>query len=381
MQQVPGLHLTKSALAADVDGDGHIDLGDSITWTFLVQNTGTVTVHSVAVNDPTAGAVSCPATTLAPGAATTCTAAAHVVSQADVDAGVVDNTATASALTPSGASKSSNPSSTSTTVTQAPAVQVTKSAAVTDVDGDGLTDRSDTITWSFLVTNSGTTTMSSVAVNDPKAGAVTCPVTTLAPGASTTCTSAAYAITQADVDAGVVSNTATASAKSPSGTTVVSPPSSTDTTVDQSPAVAIQKSAHVTDVNADGKTDLGDRIVWSFLVTNIGTTSLTSVSVNDAVATGIVCPATSLARGASTTCTSAAYTITQADVDAGFVTNTATASAQDPKGNAIGSLPSTTDTPVDQTDGLSVTKSAAVDGSEQRRQDRPRGHDHAGRSS
>ena len=98
-QQVPGLHLTKSAIAADVDGDGHIDLGDRITWTFLVSNTGTVTVHSVAVDDPTAGAVAAPRRRWRPGASTTCTAADHTVTQADVDAGVVDNTATASALT------------------------------------------------------------------------------------------------------------------------------------------------------------------------------------------------------------------------------------------------------------------------------------------
>src|SRR4029079_17965038 len=137
---------------------------------------------------------------------------------------------------------------------------------------------------------------------------------------------------QADVDAGVVSNTATASAKSPSGAGVTSPPSSTDTPVDQSPAVAVQKTAAVTDVDGDGRTDLGDRVTWSFLVTNTGTTMLTGVTINDALAAGITCPVSSLARGASTTCTSAPYTVTQPDVDAGVVSNTATAGALDPKG-------------------------------------------------
>ncbi len=91
---------------------------------------------------------------------------------------------------------------------------LTKSAAVTDVNTDFKIDLGDTIAWSFLVKNTGTTTITNVAVTDPTAGAVTCPVTTLAPGASTTCTATAlHAITQADVDAGVVSNTATAAGK------------------------------------------------------------------------------------------------------------------------------------------------------------------------
>ena len=49
-----------------------------------------------------------------------------------------------------------------------------------------------------------------VTVTDPKVPGTSCGVTTLAPGVSTTCTAAAYTITQADVDAGAVVNTATA---------------------------------------------------------------------------------------------------------------------------------------------------------------------------
>ena len=68
------LQLTKSAAVTDVNGDGKTDLGDTITWSFLVKNTGTSTLTSVAVSDPTAGASPARLTTLAPGASTTCTA-------------------------------------------------------------------------------------------------------------------------------------------------------------------------------------------------------------------------------------------------------------------------------------------------------------------
>ena len=79
---------------------------------------------------------------------------------------------------------------------------------------------------------------------------MTCPSTALAPGATTTCTSAAYSITQADVDAGVVSNTATATATAPGSTTgVTSNPSSTDTPITQAPALSLSKTGAVTDVD------------------------------------------------------------------------------------------------------------------------------------
>src|SRR6185437_4557907 len=125
----------------DVNGDGKTDLGDKIQWSFLARNTGTVTLTGLAVNDAKAGPTTCPVTTLAPGASTTCTATtAYLIGQADVDAGVVNNTATATTKNPSGATVTSNSSSTSTVVAQTAGLQLTKSAAINDVNGDGVTD-------------------------------------------------------------------------------------------------------------------------------------------------------------------------------------------------------------------------------------------------
>ncbi|WP_026239498.1 collagen-binding domain-containing protein [Parafrankia discariae] len=67
----------------------------------------------------------------------------------------------------------------------APAITVTKSVAQSSFSAAG-----QTLNYSYLVTNSGNTTLTGVVVNDARSGvsAVTCPVTILSAGASTTCT-------------------------------------------------------------------------------------------------------------------------------------------------------------------------------------------------
>ncbi|MGL4174285.1 MAG: DUF7507 domain-containing protein [Actinomycetota bacterium] len=354
----PSMTLVKTAAITDVDANG-TDLGDLISWDFTVTNTGNTTISNATVTDPFAGLVSCAATTLAPGASTTCTAAPYAITQSDFDAGRVINTANAAGETLGGGSVNALPATVTTPLTQNLDLRLTKSvASVADVNSTGVTDLGDRITWTFLVRNAGNVTISSVAVSDPLAGVVNCPVAVLAPGAQTTCTAAPYAITQEDVDAGIVSNTAQVSAQDPQGDVVASPPSRTDTPVTQSTGLTLTKAAAVNDVDSNG-TDLGDTIGWTFTIRNTGTVTLTAITVDDPRAGAITCAATTLAPNATTTCTAAPYAITQADVDAGVVANTATASGQAPGGGTASSLPASTTTPVLQTRGLLLTKSAS----------------------
>jgi hypothetical protein len=67
----------------------------------------------------------------------------------------------------------------------------------------------DSVPYSFLVTNSGTETLSDVTVTDPKIADVSCPSTTLAPADSMTCTGTYGPLTAADAAAGSFTNTAT----------------------------------------------------------------------------------------------------------------------------------------------------------------------------
>ena len=77
------------------------------------------------------------------------------------------------------------------------------------------------------MTNTGTTALSAVSISDSliPSGAISCPGGTLAPGASVTCTGT-YQVTQADVDAGSVTDTATTRATNPAGDAEASAPSS-----------------------------------------------------------------------------------------------------------------------------------------------------------
>ena len=65
----------------------------------------------------------------------------------------------------------------------------------------------DVLTYEIRVTNTGTVTLTGLSIDDPLTSDETCPVSTLAPSASTTC-KASYVITFADLQAGSVSNTA-----------------------------------------------------------------------------------------------------------------------------------------------------------------------------
>ena len=138
----------------------------------------------------------------------TCSAT-YTLTQADVDAGEVVNTATATATPPTGPEVTDEDTVT-TTVPSGPAITLVKeSGAVVDGDGNG-PDVGDTIDYTFTVLNAGNVTLTDVSVTDPLVGAVDCPADTLAPGADMVCT-ATYTLTQDDIDAGEVVNTASAS--------------------------------------------------------------------------------------------------------------------------------------------------------------------------
>jgi hypothetical protein len=84
----------------------------------------------------------------------------------------------------------------------------------------------------------------------------------------------------------------------------------------------------------------GDQIAYRYRLTNTDNTTLTGITINDPAVPGVACPRSSLAPGKAETCTGS-YTVTAADVAAGKVTHTATATATAVSGNVVLSHSST----------------------------------------
>ncbi len=352
--QTPALSIDKTGVLNDLNGNDLIDLGETITYSFLVTNTGTVTMTDVTVDDPlltNAGvALDQGPQVLAPGASFTFTATYTPV-QADIDLGKVENTATGTGTPPSGPPVDSPPDTVTVPPAQTPALSIDKTGVLNDLNGNDLIDLGETITYSFLVTNTGTVTMTGVTVDDPlltNAGvALDQGPQVLAPGASFTFT-ATYTPVQADIDLGKVENTATGTGTPPSGPPVDSPPDTVTVPPAQTPALSIDKTGVLNDLNGNDLIDLGETITYSFLVTNTGTVTMTGVTVDDPLLTnaGVALDQGPqvLAPGASFTFT-ATYTPVQADIDLGKVENTATGTGTPPSGPPVDSPPDTVTVP------------------------------------
>ncbi|MFT4085355.1 MAG: hypothetical protein QM638_22470 [Nocardioides sp.] len=356
------LSLTKTADPTTVQ-----EAGDEVSYSFTLTNTGEVAVTDPEVSETDFSGsggtpdVDCPAGTLEVGASVTCTAS-YTVTQTDVDSGEITNTATATATPPTGMTAPVSAAASATvTVDQAPALSLDKSVAET---GDLVVG--ETLHYSFTVTNTGNVTIGDLAIDEQEftgsgeLSEVSCPddADSLAPQDSVTCT-ATYTVTQADVDQGSVENTATVSGTPPGADAVTSDPSSARVPASVEPALTLVKSADSDSLN------VGETITFTFLATNSGNVTLHDVGIDERSFSGsgtlddVDCPdfSGSIAPGSSTTCT-AAYTVTQADVDQGLLANTAVATGTPTGGSPVTSPPSTVTIHDEPTFGLELVKSS-----------------------
>ena len=158
------ISIAKSASVSQYSSAGTL-----ITYSYLVTNTGPVSLTNATVTDPMAGlsAINCGSNSnvipsLAPGASVTCTAT-YTTTLSDMSAGSITNSG--SVVADSAAGEVDATSSVSLPAVQVPALAVDKTASVTGFSAAG-----QTITYSYTITNTGNVTLTNVTVTDPMAG-------------------------------------------------------------------------------------------------------------------------------------------------------------------------------------------------------------------
>ncbi|BEL03293.1 hypothetical protein Q0Z83_014840 [Actinoplanes sichuanensis] len=335
----PSLRATVTATVNPAGHTGAAQVGDTVTYSYVVVNDGNAALSQVSVTDTKGGPVTCPGTTLAVSASMTCTSSSpYVVTQSDVDDGVPirDSATVGGRLAGSNTTRTFGPFSTGVpVVAAAPSLTAVVIASVTPPARQSAAAPNDTIGYSYAVTNNGNVTMSSIAVTDTKTGTAGCPSATLAVNATMTCTSSSsYRVTQSDVDAGTpVVDSATVTGRAPGASTGSYGPFTVSVPVAvAAPALAVAVVPTVNPIARQNAVRAGDTIAYSYTVTNNGNVTMSNIVVSDTRLGAATCPAGPLAAGATATCTSVgSYTVTQSDVDAATgVASTASVSGRHP---------------------------------------------------
>ncbi|MDA9208298.1 hypothetical protein N9O61_05365 [Octadecabacter sp.] len=300
--------------------------GATVDYVYTVTNDGNVTITDAVTvtDDKFTDPIACPAGDIAPGDSIECRAT-YTVTGADVAAGTVVNVASAS-----DGNVTSNTDSVAIPQSGAPGITLVKVADTADYD-----DLTDTLTYTFTVTNSGETVIASsqpILIDDPLIGApFSCteqPVN-LFPTDSFSCSRTYGPVTQDDIDNGQVDNTASASFDV-GGVTVTSPSSSATVPTSIVPDFTLSKST------TDTFGLVGDTISYTLVVTNATNQTLTSVTVTDPLVPAYSCTLANVGPMATVACPDTVdYVVDQDDLDLGRVDNTATAVATSPLGVEI----------------------------------------------
>ncbi|MDX9726877.1 MAG: HYR domain-containing protein, partial [Bacteroidales bacterium] len=305
----PSLTITKTSTTSPNTFD---EAGDILTYNLVVQNTGNVTLTNIIVSDPIASVSGSPVGSLKPGASITLNAS-YTVTVADVTAGKVINTATAT--TTYGNTVVSDNDDEIITATLMPDLSITKVATEESYSAVG-----DKINYTIVVTNTGNVNLTDVVVTDPLTG-LNQTIASLLTGASNAVTiNTVYTVDSDDLVAGKVDNTAKAAFSYDGKDYYEEASESVPMLPVSNPALTITKVA-----TEDNYSAVGDKINYTIVVTNTGNVNLADVVVTDPL-TGLNQTIASLLTGPSNAVTiNTVYTVDSDDLVAGKVDNTARA--------------------------------------------------------
>ncbi len=320
----PGISLAVSVNGQPASqGSGPtVPIGTALTWTFLVTNTGDAALGGVTVADElhAAGEITCPRTTLQPAEAMTCFAFGTAVE------GAVRNAAGVTASPPCGGVAVSDEATGQYVGSGTPSLllrKLTNDQDVSQAPGPSLTVGS-AVTWKYIVTNAGQTSLSNVRVTDDRGVVVTCPAATLAAGAAMTCTASGAA------QACQYANVGTATGQTVTGELV----SASDTSFyfgQFQASIQLETSANgnTADTPPGPTAPLGSQVRLTYQVTNSSAVTLSNVKVSDSQGAAVLCPKSTLAAGEAMVC--AANVTTQQ----GQVQHVGAVTADPPCGDAV----------------------------------------------
>ncbi|MEO6149408.1 MAG: Ig-like domain-containing protein, partial [Mucilaginibacter sp.] len=213
------------------------------------------------------------------------------------------------------------------------------SITLTKAANNGGSVAGDIINYTLVVTNTGGTPLTNVAVTDAGADAGSISpanIATLAAGASATVT-ARHTLTQANISSGSYSNQATVNGRDQGNNPVTAISDDPTTTDVNDPTVVTFATPGAIDLTKAGEFTQ-NYIIYTFVVKNTGASPLTAITFSDANLglsnTNVTIPAGGLQPDASVTFTYT-YTLTQADKDAGTVNNTASVNGRDSQNNPV----------------------------------------------
>ncbi len=287
-------------------------VGQKITYTYIVKNTGNEEITGLTITDDKTS-VKLESTTLAKGKSVKGTAI-YTVKQGDLDTGSVTNTASAKGKYKKGSSYGqvySNKATVKVAAAYKPALKIVKSASPTTFSSSG-----QLIKYTYVVTNTGNVKIKGpIKITDDKIGAFTISTGSLESGKSVTKT-ATYTIKQADIKTGSVTNKAYATGYF--NNKLIKSNEATATVTVSKPALSLTKSASPKTYEASGQT-----ITYTYKVTNSGTIAVSGpIKVIDDKLGTLTISTSSLSPGKYVT-KSVTYTIKQADINAGSITNKA----------------------------------------------------------
>lgn len=313
-----GLTITKTPSVTT-----NVTAGTVIDYTYVVTNTGNVTLSNVALVDQhttAAGTAPLPiasetltndvneiggsSDTSGPGVWTTLGPddevtfrASYEVTQADIDAEVdITNSATVSASSPDGATPQAADASTVTLQTAAPALELVKTADDNEVTTPALVGQR--VSYRIELANTGNQTLSNVALTDSfvDGNGDSLPISlTLQSGdggvagalevGETWVFEATYTLTQDDIDSGALENTASVAADDPQGAPItdqLDAPVVVD--LPQTGSFVVTKTADASDVSDPAEP--GQQIAYAIEVANNGNVTLSDVVLSDTFVDG-----------------------------------------------------------------------------------------------